>query len=94
MAIHDLKGQIGRLPQQPGVYLFLGAAGETFGLGFFDSPREFETAQTETDPEAFLGRRGKWSLLYGSIDEMPLSTVTMRPGRRATASRTIPGVSP
>ncbi len=25
MAIHDLKGQIARLPEQPGVYLFLGA---------------------------------------------------------------------
>ena len=33
MAIHDLKGQIGRLPEQPGVYLFLGAAGETLYVG-------------------------------------------------------------
>ena len=33
MAIHDLKGQIARLPEQPGVYLFLGAAGETLYVG-------------------------------------------------------------
>src|SRR4029079_13118254 len=33
MAIHDLKGQIGRLPQQPGVYVFLNAAGETLYVG-------------------------------------------------------------
>src|SRR4051794_16154592 len=33
MAIHDLKGQIGRLPQQPGVYIFLGASGETLYVG-------------------------------------------------------------
>ena len=33
MAIHDLKGQIGRLPQQPGVYLFLNASGETVYVG-------------------------------------------------------------
>ena len=33
MAIHDLKGQIGRLPQQPGVYLFLNTAGETLYVG-------------------------------------------------------------
>ncbi len=33
MAIHDLKGQIGRLPQQPGVYLFLNASGETLYVG-------------------------------------------------------------
>src|SRR5919109_57815 len=33
MAIHDLKGQIARLPQQPGVYLFLNASGETLYVG-------------------------------------------------------------
>ena len=33
MAIHDLKGQIARLPEQPGVYVFLGAAGETLYVG-------------------------------------------------------------
>ena len=32
MAIEDLKGQMGRLPEQPGAYLFLGAAGETLTL--------------------------------------------------------------
>jgi excinuclease ABC subunit C len=33
MAIHDLKGRIGRVPQQPGVYLFLNDAGETLYVG-------------------------------------------------------------
>src|SRR6187549_860533 len=33
MAIQDLKRQIDRLPEQPGVYLFLGAAGETLYVG-------------------------------------------------------------
>src|SRR4029079_19196500 len=33
MAIHDLKGQIGRLPEQPGVYVFSNAAGETLYVG-------------------------------------------------------------
>jgi excinuclease ABC subunit C len=33
MAIHDLKGQIGRLPQQPGIYIFLSAAGDTLYVG-------------------------------------------------------------
>lgn len=33
MAIEDLKGRIGRLPEQPGVYLFLGPAGETLYVG-------------------------------------------------------------
>ena len=33
MAIEDLKGQMSRLPEQPGVYLFLGSAGETLYVG-------------------------------------------------------------
>lgn len=33
MAIHDLKGQIARLPEQPGVYLFINDAGETLYVG-------------------------------------------------------------
>ena len=33
MAIHDLKDQIARLPEQPGVYLYFNAAGETIYVG-------------------------------------------------------------
>src|SRR2546430_4259120 len=33
MAIHELKEQIGRLPEQPGVYLYLNAAGDTIYVG-------------------------------------------------------------
>jgi excinuclease ABC subunit C len=33
MAIHDLKSQIARLPQQPGVYLFLDRHGEPLYIG-------------------------------------------------------------
>jgi excinuclease ABC subunit C len=33
MAIEDLKGQMARLPEQPGVYLFLGSGGETLYVG-------------------------------------------------------------
>jgi excinuclease ABC subunit C len=33
MAISDLKTQINRLPEQPGVYLFLGRGGETLYVG-------------------------------------------------------------
>jgi len=33
MAIQDLKGQIARIPEQPGVYLFLDEAGETLYVG-------------------------------------------------------------
>src|SRR5688572_10743312 len=33
MAIHELKDQIGRLPQQPGVYLFYSHGGDTLYVG-------------------------------------------------------------
>jgi excinuclease ABC subunit C len=33
MAIHELKDQIGRLPEQPGVYLYFNADGETIYVG-------------------------------------------------------------
>ena len=33
MAVHDLREQIGRLPQQPGVYIYYGDAGETLYVG-------------------------------------------------------------
>jgi excinuclease ABC subunit C len=33
MPIHELKGQIGRLPEQPGVYLFYNDAGDTLYVG-------------------------------------------------------------
>jgi len=33
MAIHDLRDQIARLPQQPGVYLYYGDSGETLYVG-------------------------------------------------------------
>ena len=33
MAIHDLKSQIARLPEQPGVYLFSNAAGDVLYVG-------------------------------------------------------------
>ena len=33
MAIHELKDQIARLPEQPGVYLYFNADGETIYVG-------------------------------------------------------------
>src|SRR5690348_10425681 len=33
MAIHELKEQIARLPEQPGVYLYLNAGGDTIYVG-------------------------------------------------------------
>ncbi len=40
MAIHDLKEQMGRLPHQPGVYIYSNAAGETLYVGKARSLRD------------------------------------------------------
>src|ERR687888_2093355 len=40
MPVQDLKEQIGRLPEQPGVYLWMNAAGETIYVGKARSLRD------------------------------------------------------
>src|SRR3954469_21965554 len=40
MAVHDLKEAIARLPEQPGVYLWMNAAGETIYVGKARSLRD------------------------------------------------------
>ena len=40
MAIRELKDQIGRLPEQPGVYLYFNAAGDTIYVGKARSLRD------------------------------------------------------
>jgi tetratricopeptide (TPR) repeat protein len=63
-------------------FTVLGAAGQTFGLGFFASPRDFEALHENPDPEALLGRKGKWTVLYGPIDEMPFGDADLWDDRR------------
>jgi hypothetical protein len=40
MPVHDLKDQIARLPEQPGVYLWIDAAGDTIYVGKARSLRD------------------------------------------------------
>ncbi|MCI0546256.1 MAG: hypothetical protein L0027_03120 [Candidatus Rokubacteria bacterium] len=55
----------------------LGGAGQTFGLGFFGSAKEFDRVREEPSPAAILGREGRWSVLFGPIDEMPFGDVDL-----------------
>ncbi len=48
----------------------LGAGGKTFGLGFFESVDDYNEVQERLEPEALM-ERARWSLLFGSISEMP-----------------------
>jgi tetratricopeptide (TPR) repeat protein len=51
----------------------LGAAGQTFGLGFFGSRKDFEAVLEGEDPGPLLGRRGTWHVSYGPPWDMPFS---------------------
>ena len=48
----------------------LGAGGQTFGLGFFESVGDFTETLDEPGPERFLAR-ARWSLFYGPISHLP-----------------------
>jgi tetratricopeptide (TPR) repeat protein len=53
------------------LFTVLGAAGQTFGLGFYARQRDFEAIHASGDPDTLLGRDGHWTLLFGPIDDMP-----------------------
>src|SRR5215510_1520672 len=61
MAIHDLKEQIARLPEQPGVYLYSNAAGETIYVGKARSLRD--------RVRSYLGARGVHPKTDALLDE-------------------------
>ncbi len=48
----------------------LGAGGQTFGLGFFESVVDFTETEAAPRPERFLAR-ARWSLFYGPISHLP-----------------------
>jgi len=58
-----------------GYVTVLGAGGQTYGLGFFDSPDEYwRMHELGDDPRAYYQSResGAWVVLFGSITELPL----------------------
>src|SRR5512140_920318 len=61
MPIGDLKGQIDRLPEQPGVYLYGNAAGETIYVGKARSLRD--------RVRSYLGARGSSAKTDALLDE-------------------------
>ena len=55
----------------------LGGAGQTFGLGFFASLREFDKLYASPDPETFLEDGGRWTVLFGQPWETPFSDLDL-----------------
>src|SRR5690606_37404773 len=62
MAIQDLKAQIARLPEQPGVYLYYNAAGETIYVGKARALRD--------RVRSYLGARGSDVKTDALLDEI------------------------
>jgi tetratricopeptide (TPR) repeat protein len=54
----------------------LGAGGQVFGLGFFETVEDFEAIQADPDPEAFEGQ-GRWAVWFGPIADMPFGDVDL-----------------
>src|SRR5512136_170883 len=61
MPIQNLKAQIARLPEQPGVYLFFNAAGETIYVGKARALRD--------RVRSYLGARGASAKTDALLDE-------------------------
>ena len=57
-------------------FTVLGAAGQTFGLGFFEDPEDFEAVQAARDPEAF-GRQSRWAVWFLQKEDMPFGDLDL-----------------
>ena len=55
----------------------LGGAGQTFGLGFFPTAKDFERLLADPDPATLLRRDGRWSVLYGPAWETPFGDLDL-----------------
>ena len=55
----------------------LGHAGQSFGLGFFDSPEDLDRLHDSPDPEKYLERGGRWSVLFGQAWDTPFSDLDL-----------------
>jgi tetratricopeptide (TPR) repeat protein len=49
----------------------LGAAGQAFGLGFFESPEDFEVVHADRDPRRYGEGRDRWAVWYLPIQDIP-----------------------
>jgi hypothetical protein len=69
----------------------LGAAGQTFGLGFFASPRDLDKLRASPDPATLLEDGGRWTVFFGQ----PWETLAVRLGPLGLSPRgRLPGLTP
>jgi len=58
-------------------FTVLGRAGQTFGLGFFASPKDLDRLQASPDPATLLEGRGRWAVLFGAAWETAFSDLDL-----------------
>jgi len=51
----------------------LGNAGQAFGLGFFNTIKQFEKMQSGADPDRIFATTGTWSFTFGTIQGLPFA---------------------
>ena len=79
MAITDLKDQIARLPEQPGVYLYFNRAGETIYVG--------KARVLRDRVRSYLGARGTSPKTDALLDEGRPRSRSSSPTRSSRRSR-------
>jgi len=55
----------------------LGRGGQTFGLGFFASPKDLDKLHASPDPATLLEDGGRWTVLFGQPWETPCSDLDL-----------------
>src|SRR4051794_28794991 len=63
----------GLVPKDMSHASVLGAGGQTFGLGFFDSERSHDQMRGAAPPDPGSERRPLWTLQFQPIDELPFA---------------------
>src|SRR6266513_598658 len=97
MAIHELKEQIARLPEQPGVYLYFNAGGDTITDALLDEVARLEFIVTDSVVEALAlennlikQRAPKYNILLRDDKNYPfLQLTTNEPFPRVLVARRV-----
>ena len=95
MPIHELKEQIGRLPEQPGVYLYFNAEGDTIYVGKARALRD-RNMMGILEISLYGNLLRSWLALIGVVTVVTLSVAVARRlvMQRFTARPPSPGATP
>jgi tetratricopeptide (TPR) repeat protein len=64
----------------------LGGAGFVSGIGFYETPEEFEALLEGSAPEAAFAEAARWSVLFGALSEMPFGDADVWEDQRLPAA--------